>query len=604
LTRASARRRRIAARAAWFAPAVIVLVWDLAHRGASYVAMLHADGVALLVTWALSATAWTCAIVASARRRGAARWIARALLALLGALAALQGAAFEYFAVTIDFPLLQSAWRLEGMASLVRPFLGTIARWTSFGALLAVAWSVVVARLAKTTPRAARRAFVGALVALVVASVVTAYLPHVSTDAAPDVLALGAVGRLAIDRPHRFHASSFVAIPDVDFPRTVPPIPPAQPRVRRNVLFVLTESVRASSYCSAYDPHCAYNTFTNDLLRDRLPIERMRSVDSFTLLSFGVIFTGLAVTAPRADWLTAPLLFDYAHAAGISTAYWSAHHADFANSHDWTDHEPMDRLAWASDLDPHAGKLLGADDALVVDRALADLATLREPFFAVVHFSGTHFPYQVDSDAPFLPIGTSLDRRDPAPLRNRYLDAIHRQDELTATLVRAVRAMPLGARTVIVFTSDHGESFYEHDSVLHGSSLWDTELRVPAWIDAPPKLLSSSEIDSLRAVRDQPVTHEDIAPTILDLLGVWRVDAWKEFSARMVGESLLRSPARDRPMDIATCNDLWSCFVSSSGKLVGDYKWVTRPPEPHRCFDTRADPEERRDIGAKACGQP
>jgi arylsulfatase A-like enzyme len=109
-------------------------------------------------------------------------------------------------------------------------------------------------------------------------------------------------------------------------------------------------------------------------------------------------------------------------------------------------------------------------------------------------------------------------------------------------------------------------------------------------------LLADREIASLHALREAPVTHVDLAPTILDLLGL---------DAPMAGTSLLRSPARDRTaMMIATCNELWSCFVPVWGKLIGDRKWLSRPqiPEP-QCFDTIADPEEKHDLGAAACSQ-
>jgi glucan phosphoethanolaminetransferase (alkaline phosphatase superfamily) len=603
MTRAQARVRRIVARVAAFGLAAMSLALDLVHRGSMYRTMLHTDLAAVIITWSFSIVLWTSATVASTRRRPLTRWIARAVLAVLGAITMLQAAAFFYFATTIDFQLLRSAWQLEGMESAARPFLGTIARWMAAGAIVAVAWSILVGRIARARRTTARRAVIAMGATLVVALASSSYLPHSSGDAAPDMLALGAVGRFGLERPKHAGTAAWSALPEMEFPRTVPPVPHVDAHGRRNVLFVLTESVRASAVCSAYGDDCAHNPFSNEALPHRLPLERMRAVDTATLLSFGVMFMGLAVDAPKTDWLTAPLLFDYAHAAGIATAYISAQHPAFAGSHAWTDGEPLDRLAWGTDFDAHADKMLGADDGDVTDRMIAELPHLHEPFFAVLHFSGTHFPYRIDSDSPFRPIGVTLDRRDPTPMRNRYFDSIYRQDKFTTNVVKAVRAMPIGKRTVIVYVSDHGESFYEHESGLHGSSLWDHELRVPAWIDAPPGVLSSEEVASLVAERDVPTTQEDIVPTILDLLGIYGVPQWAEFTRRMVGESLLRRPAAKRTMALATCNELWPCFVPLTGKLIGDVKWVTRPPSAGQCFDTRADPDEQHDLGPAACGQ-
>jgi len=128
---------------------------------------------------------------------------------------------------------------------------------------------------------------------------------------------------------------------------------------------------------------------------------------------------------------------------------------------------------------------------------------------------------------------------------------------------------------------------------------------VPAWVDAPAGALSDGERASLRDTRDVPVTHLDLAPTVLDLLGLYPTPEWSSFTAKMPGSSLMRLPKRDRTAIISTCNDLWSCFVPSWGKLIGDRKWLYHPLDPaFRCFDTRADPEERRDLGHAACGEP
>lgn len=595
------RARRLAARIGVVAPVVALFAIDVAHRWHAYGAMAHADLAALGVTWAMSLGAWSLAIVASARRRLVPRIVACVGLAALAAVAALQIALFEAFRTVADYELLRSMWLLEGAPALIRPFLPTIARWTIGAAIIAIAWAALVRRVAPPRRSNARRALGGFFGIAATALAGGSYLPKMPQAGAPDVLAMGAVGRLAIERPTRVRvAGTWVRF--VPLERRVPELMKLEPHGARSVVFVLDESVRASAVCTGFEPACPHNPFTNAALPKRMPLHRMRSVDSFTLLSFGVIMTGLRVDAPKHDWLTAPLVFHYAHAGGISTAYWSAHHPGFGESHGWTDHAPIDRLAWATDFDPNADEVLGADDEAVVDRAIRELPSLHEPFFAVVHLAGTHFPYRIDEgDAPFQPQSAKLDRDDPAPLRNRYFDAIYRQDKAIARLVRGVRAARPDA--ILVYASDHGESFYEHDAVLHGS-LWDEELRVPAWIDAPAGTLSDDEARSLRAQQDAPATEVDLAPTLLDLLGLYGQDAWAEHKRKLAGVSLLRSPPRDRVTNIATCNDLWPCFIPSQGKLVGDRKWVSRLPDfVFRCFDTRADPEETRDLGEAACGE-
>ncbi|MGD9301590.1 MAG: sulfatase-like hydrolase/transferase, partial [Desulfobacterales bacterium] len=65
-------------------------------------------------------------------------------------------------------------------------------------------------------------------------------------------------------------------------------------------------------------------------------------------------------------------------------------------------------------------------------------------------------------------------------------------------------------RTVVVFTSDHGEQFWEHGASLHGHTVYEEEIRIPL-------ILVSHSIH--KRVEDVPVIAADMAPTIADLAG-------------------------------------------------------------------------------------
>ena len=65
-------------------------------------------------------------------------------------------------------------------------------------------------------------------------------------------------------------------------------------------------------------------------------------------------------------------------------------------------------------------------------------------------------------------------------------------------------------RTVILFTSDHGEQFWEHGASLHGHTVYEEEIRIPL-------ILVSHAIQ--RRFEDVPVIAADMAPTLADLAG-------------------------------------------------------------------------------------
>ena len=65
-------------------------------------------------------------------------------------------------------------------------------------------------------------------------------------------------------------------------------------------------------------------------------------------------------------------------------------------------------------------------------------------------------------------------------------------------------------RTVILFTSDHGEQFWEHGASLHGHTVYEEEIRIPL-------ILVSQGIR--KRFEDVPVIAADMAPTIAELAG-------------------------------------------------------------------------------------
>jgi arylsulfatase A-like enzyme len=221
----------------------------------------------------------------------------------------------------------------------------------------------------------------------------------------------------------------------------------------------------------------------------------------------------------------------------------------------------------------------------------------------VVHYGNTHVPYLVDEeDAPFAPQSPSKAPEDNEAYRNRYLNAVHRQDRTIAELVAWVRRQPWGQHTVIVYTSDHGEQFREHGQLGHTGSVFDVELLVPAWIDAPGEVLSDDERDALQSYASTPVFHTDLTPTLLDLMGLWRVDAWADHQAKMEGRSLLR-PSDAEPVHVLTnCSGVWGCAFENYGVMQGFRKLHAREWDPDwLCYDLKSDPEERSPLPADQC---
>src|SRR5438105_4921330 len=155
--------------------------------------------------------------------------------------------------------------------------------------------------------------------------------------------------------------------------------------------------------------------------------------------------------------------------------------------------------------------------------------------------SNTHFPYKIDPDfMPFTPQEEATGPGYENEILNRYQDSIILQDKALGRFLVEMKKRPEGSRTVIVYVSDHGEQMREKGAVGHTGTLFDPEIRVPFWIDAPKGTLTESEEQSLRSLHDTPVTQLDVFPTLMDLIGLWDAPGIAPFKARIAGQSLLR----------------------------------------------------------------
>lgn len=585
------------------APPLLVVAFDVARRGPRLSALGGASLASYALTLLESAVLWGVLLVAAAGQRGVVRHVAALLAVVLPTLAL---GAQRYFHdqyatyINVDAALFGATFG-KSLVSQLRADGGTLLRAHALPLLVSAAL-VVLARLALAPSPGAARGARWVMAPVIAAPFLLPCSFRTVQASTPDVLYFHALGGLVRARLGLLPRPA--VLPGEHTAEYLPAIAP-DPRPRRNVVFVLTESVRADTVCSAYDERCAGSPFSNAAVPARLPLLQMRANDSTTAVSVAVLFTGLSPLAPREDILKAPMIWEYAHAAGWDTAYWTSQDLRFGNSDMFIRNVAVGRRISGAELDRDADLDLGAPDPLVTAHAKRELSLLKEPFVAVVHYSNTHFPYWVPPGqaGPFQPAELTKDPEKTTDFKNHFRNAVHEQDRTIGDLVRSIRESPLGPRTVIVFTSDHGEAFREHTQLGHTLSVYDEEVHVPAWIDAPPGTLTDVERASVAARRDVPAFHVDVVPTLLDLVGVLDAPELARHRARMTGESLLRPLAAPVVQPLTNCNALWSCPFNNWGVMRGPYKLEARAWDATwHCFDVLADPDERRDLGPAACG--
>jgi len=126
----------------------------------------------------------------------------------------------------------------------------------------------------------------------------------------------------------------------------------------------------------------------------------------------------------------------------------------------------------------------------VSDRAIAWIQeqSAGHPYFLWLHYIDPHYPYTPSYD-----------------------DEIASTDAQIGRLLQALADSGRAARTIVVVTADHGEGFGEHGDYFHGRSLFEDQTHVPLIVAVP---------GAAPAVVGEPVSLVDVAPTLLDLVGL------------------------------------------------------------------------------------
>ena len=169
----------------------------------------------------------------------------------------------------------------------------------------------------------------------------------------------------------------------------------------------------------------------------------------------------------------------------------------------------------------------------IVDRALDWIdRQAGAPLFLALHLIDPHFPYAppasargrftgaIDGATLELPVTGLLAIRngtkatsapDRAFVAAAYDEEIAFTDRQIARFLDGLADRGRTERTLIVFTSDHGEELFDHGGFEHGHTMYQELLHVPLVLWAPG--LGAGR-------RSPPVGLIDVLPTICDYLGV------------------------------------------------------------------------------------
>lgn len=209
----------------------------------------------------------------------------------------------------------------------------------------------------------------------------------------------------------------------------------------------------------------------------------------------------------------------------------------------------------------------------------------REKFFAWVHLYDPHSPY--DPPEPF------ATRYKGHP----YNGEIAWTDELVGRLLEGLKARGLTERTLVAVIADHGESLGEHGEHGHGFFLYEPTTHVPLLLAGPYAGLAGRRIASV-------VRNIDLAPTLLDLLGVGGSGSSGGSGERLVGQGrslvplLSQSAPADNPPGYSEAFYSRFHYGWSELRSIRTKQWhFIEAPKPE-LYDLTADPGELKNLAA------
>ena len=246
------------------------------------------------------------------------------------------------------------------------------------------------------------------------------------------------------------------------------------------------------------------------------------------------------------------------------------------------------------------------------------------PFALTVSFISPHDPYlappywwglyrDIDIDAPRVG-DIPLAERDPHSRRHWFLTGRHRAevgesdvlrmrrayyavtsyvDAKVGRLMETLREIGAAEDTLVVFTSDHGDSLGER-GLFFKMSFFEWSVRVPLIVHAPFAFAP-------RRVRAN-VSHLDLFPTLLEVAGD---GVSPDLAAPIDGRSLapLASGGGQDRSDVV-CAEYTAEGVRAPLLMVrrGPYKLIASPADPPLLFDLVNDPDELENLaGRSAC---
>ncbi len=233
----------------------------------------------------------------------------------------------------------------------------------------------------------------------------------------------------------------------------------------------------------------------------------------------------------------------------------------------------------------HSKRYSLKDDRLILEGLEGVAPSPGTPAFFFFFLSATH---PVGTKLPafrrWTPSEVTVGSDATTPQRNAYDNGILQADNSIKEIFSTLDRKGYLAGSIVVILGDHGDGFGEHGVFGHTRYLYQEMLHVP--------LLIYDDSSASYANLDF-ATQSDIAPTILERLGLPMPSSWQ-------GESLVSKPAREFSTHWTDRGRPWHAVLYRAGGKIYKYMYVVRwGRRAEELYELSSDPAERRNLIAE-----
>lgn len=392
---------------------------------------------------------------------------------------------------------------------------------------------------------------------------------------------------------------------------------------RKNIIFIALDTLRGDQI----GVHLGDQSLTpniNRFIEDSVYFKNAYAQTSWTLPSFMSLFTGLYEynhevgiknsLSPKKPFLIREMshkfiTFGY-HGGKVMNSRWGY----------WQGFDYYKKFRFAGALFPQAGQSLFRTALELLEKS-----TFPE-LFLFLHTYQVHSPYtppteflyRINKQPEFMKI-EAVNYNNPAKtylpveeelkksMKELYQAEILAFDSYFGEFIKRLKAMNLYENSMIVFISDHGEEFFEHNGWAHSHSLYNELTKVPVIIKFPGNRFKNSKVNNVVGILD-------LMPTILNFYGIdYEADKLDGKNLMpLIKEGRIRSPAyvvttistgryfEAIPPKIAIIFDDYKLIYNQpfNPRDLDFFKDYTLPPETPKLelYDLKKDPYEKHNI--------